>query len=78
MKAKERRDAVSTFLNAPSYEAEQKAVRQVRFVDIRRTMPAGIYRETAKEMGLPESSPAKVVTIQPGTYSLTEDWVKSD
>ncbi len=37
-----------------------------------------IYAETAKEMGLPESSPATVVTIQPGTYSLTEDWVKAD
>ena len=37
-----------------------------------------IYRETANEMGLPESSPATVMTIKPGTYSLSEDWVKSD
>ena len=36
------------------------------------------YRETAKEMGLPESSPATVVTPEPGTYSLSEDWVKLD
>ena len=37
-----------------------------------------IYRETAKEMGLPESSPATVVTVQPGTYSLSEDWAGRD
>jgi hypothetical protein len=37
-----------------------------------------IYRETAKEMGLPESSPATVVTVQPGEYSLSEDWVTRD
>ena len=37
-----------------------------------------IYRETAKEMGLPESSPATVVTVQPGKYSQSEDWVKLD
>ena len=37
-----------------------------------------LYRETAKEMGLPESSPATVVTIQPGEYSLSEDWVERD
>jgi len=37
-----------------------------------------IYRETAKEMGLPESSPATVVTVQPGAYSLSEDWAGRD
>jgi hypothetical protein len=37
-----------------------------------------LYRETAREMGLPESSPATVMTIKPGTYSLSEDWVKGD
>jgi hypothetical protein len=37
-----------------------------------------LYRETAKEMGLPESSPATVVTIQPGEYSPWEDWVERD
>ena len=37
-----------------------------------------IYRETATEMGLPESSPATVVSVKPGTYSVSEDWVKLD
>ncbi len=37
-----------------------------------------IYRETAKEMGLPESSPATVMTTEPGEHSLSEDWVKQE
>jgi hypothetical protein len=37
-----------------------------------------LYHETAKEMGLPESSPATVVTVEPGTYSLSEDWVEEE
>jgi hypothetical protein len=29
-------------------------------------------------MGLPESSPATVVTVRAGTYSQSEDWVERD
>jgi len=34
-----------------------------------------LYRETTREMELPESSPATVMTVKPSTCSLTEDWV---
>jgi hypothetical protein len=37
-----------------------------------------IYRETAQAMGLPESSPATIVTVEPGKYSPSDDWFNTD